>query len=155
MTRKAEFNAEEWATVVNAPLYAGMRVISAERGGTLRETAAMGRVYQEARARAGADELLDELIASPPTLDPERVRAAQGDFGPVATEQLRNAMAILEAKATPTEVDDYKRFVMTVAQEVASAHKEGGFLGIGGKPISDAENQALDEISIALGAPPA
>ena len=44
---------------------------------------------------------------------------------------------------------------MTVAQEVVSAHKEGGFLGIGGKPISDAENRALDEISIALGAPPA
>ena len=44
---------------------------------------------------------------------------------------------------------------MTVAQGVASAHKEGGFLGIGGKPISDTENQALDEISTALGAPPA
>jgi hypothetical protein len=38
---------------------------------------------------------------------------------------------------------------------VAGAHKEGGFLGIGGKQISDAENQALDELSIALGSPPA
>ena len=28
-------------------------------------------------------------------------------------------------------------------------------LGIGGKQVSDAENQALDEISSALGAPPA
>ena len=155
MTRKAEFNAEEWATVVNGPLYAGMYVISAERGGTLRETAAMGRVYQEARARQGADELLDELVKSPPSLDPERIRAAGGDLSAVTTEQLRNAMAILEAKATPPEVDDYKRFVMTVAQEVAGAHKEGGFLGIGGKPVSDAENRALDEISSALGAPPA
>jgi hypothetical protein len=44
---------------------------------------------------------------------------------------------------------------MTVAQAVASAHKEGGFLGIGGKQITDAENQALDEISTALGPPPA
>ena len=40
-------------------------------------------------------------------------------------------------------------------QAVAGAHKEGGFLGIGGKQISDAENQALDEISSALGTPPA
>jgi hypothetical protein len=38
---------------------------------------------------------------------------------------------------------------------VASAHKEGGFLGLGGKEISDAENQALDEISAAVGPPPA
>jgi len=44
---------------------------------------------------------------------------------------------------------------MTVAQAVAGAHKEGGFLGIGGKQISDPENQALDEISTALGPPPA
>jgi hypothetical protein len=64
-------------------------------------------------------------------------------------------MATLEAKASPGEVDAYKTFVMTVAQAAAGAHKEGGFLGIGGQQISDAENQALDEISGALGAPPA
>jgi hypothetical protein len=43
---------------------------------------------------------------------------------------------------------------MTVAQAVAGAHKEGGFLGIGGTAISEAEEQALDEISAALGSPP-
>jgi hypothetical protein len=72
-----------------------------------------------------------------------------------ATERLQAAMRILEQKATPEEVDAYKRFVMSVAQAAASAHKEGGFLGIGGKEISDKENQALDEISVTLGAPPA
>jgi hypothetical protein len=155
MTRRADFNAEEWATIVNGPLYAGMRVIAAERGGTLRENIAMGRVYQEARTRHGEDELLDELIKSPPSIDPQRVQEAGGDLAGLTTNQLREAIKILEAKATPAEVDAYKRFVMTVAQAVASAHKEGGFLGIGGKQISDAENQALDEISRALGPPPA
>lgn len=155
MTRKADFNAEEWSVIVDGPLYAGMRVISADRGGTLRESLAMGRVYQEARERHGESELLDELIKSPPSIDADRLREAGGNIAAVASEQLRKAIQILEAKATPSEVDDYKRFVMTVAQAVAGAHKEGGFLGIGGKQISDAENQALDEISKALGAPPA
>jgi hypothetical protein len=155
MTRKADFNAEEWSTVVNAPLYAGMRVIGADRGGTIRESAALGRVYQEARARHGESQLLDELVTSPPTIDPQQLQATGGDLAAVTTQQLRDAMAILEAKANPAEIDDYKRFVMILAQEVASAHKEGGFLGIGGKPVSDAENRALDEISSALGAPPA
>jgi hypothetical protein len=155
MTRKADFNAEEWSTVVEGPLYAGMRVISADRGGTLRESLALGRVYQEARGSHGESELLDELIKSPPSIDPNRVREAGGNIAAVASERLREAIAILEAKATPEEVDAYKRFVMTVAQAVASAHKEGGFLGIGGKEISDAENQALDEVSTALGSPPA
>jgi hypothetical protein len=155
MTRKADFNAEEWSRVVDGPLYAGMRVISADRGGTLRETVAMGRVYQEARAHGGESELLDELVKSPPSIDPDRLREAGGDISKLTSDQLRQAIGILEAKATAAEIDDYKRFVMTVAQAVASAHKEGGFLGIGGKQISDAENEALDEISAALGSPPA
>ena len=155
MTRRADFNAEEWATVVDGPLYAGMRVISADRGGTLRESLAMGRAYQEAREHHGESELLDELVKSPPSIDPERLREAGGNIAAVASDQLRAAIAIVESKAMSSEVDAYKRFVMTVAQAVAGAHKEGGFLGIGGKQISDVENQALDEISTALGAPPA
>jgi hypothetical protein len=155
MTRKADFNAEEWSTIVNGPLYAGMRVINAERGGTLRETLALGQVYQEARQQHGESELLNELVKSPPAIDPERVREAGGNLGAVTAQQLREAIRILQAKATSEEVDAYKRFVMTVAQTVASAHKEGGFLGIGGREVSDAENEALDEISSSLGPPPA
>jgi hypothetical protein len=155
MTRKADFNAEEWSTVVEGPVYAGMWVISAERGGTLRESLALGRVYQEARAGHGESDLLDELVRSPPSIDPSRIREAGGDIAAVAAERLRDAMRILEPKGTVQEIDAYKRFVMTVAQAVAGAHKEGGFLGIGGKRISDAENEALDEISRTLGSPPA
>ncbi len=155
MTTKADFNAEDWSTVVDGPLYAGLRMIAADRGGTLRESAAMGRVYQEARAKQGTSPLLDELIKSPPAIDPQQLQAAGGDIGAVATDHLRKAMAILAEQATPAEADAYKTFVMTVAQAVAEAHKEGGFLGIGGKRISEAEDQALDEISLALGTPPA
>jgi hypothetical protein len=154
MTQKADFNAEEWSTVVDGPLYAGMRVISADRGGTLRESLAMGRVYQDARQHHGDSELLDELVKSPPAIDADRVREAGGDVAGLTSDQLRKAIGILQDKATAAEVDAYKKFVMTLAQAVASAHKEGGVLGIGGKQISDAENQALDEISAALGEPP-
>lgn len=155
MTSKADFNAEDWSTVVDGPLYAGLHVIGAARGGTVRESMAMGRVYQEARAQQGTSPLLDELIKSPPAIDPEQVKAAGGDIGAVTTDHLRRAMTILEDKATPAEADAYKTFVMTVAQAVASAHKEGGFLGIGGTRVSEAEEQVLDEISLALGTPPA
>jgi hypothetical protein len=154
MTRKADFNAEEWSTVVDGPLYAGLRVIAASRGGTLRETLAMGRVYQDARAQHGDSELLDDLVKSPSAIDPDRLREAQGDITELTSRQLREAIAIVEAKSSTTETDAYKKFVMTVAQAAAAAHKEGGVLGIGGKEISDAENQALDEISTALGPPP-
>ncbi len=44
----------------------------------------------------------------------------------------------------------YKQFVVDLAQRVASAKKEGGVLGIGGKEISDSEQAALDEIASTL-----
>jgi hypothetical protein len=155
MTRRADFNAEEWATVVEGPIYAALLVIAASHGGRLRESLALARAYQDARLHHGENELLDELVKSPPAIDADELRHAQSNISEVATHQLREATGILGVKATHAETDSYKTFVMTVAQAVASAHKEGGFLGIGGTQITDAENQALDEISSALGPPPA
>jgi len=37
-----------------------------------------------------------------------------------------------------------------VAQATARAHKEGGFLGIGGKEVHPDEQTALDEIEAVL-----
>jgi hypothetical protein len=154
MTKKAEFNAEEWETVVEGPVFAGLRVIAADRGGTIRESLAMGRVYQEARKQQGQSELLDDLVGSQPSIDRARAQQEGGEIAALAKERLTEAMRLLEEKATPEEVDSYKRFVMTVAQAAAAAHKEGGFLGIGGQKVSEAEEKALDEISITLGPPP-
>ena len=60
MATKADFNAEEWSTVVEGPLLAGMRVVLAHGGGTIRETMAIGKVYAEARQAQGQSELLAE-----------------------------------------------------------------------------------------------
>jgi hypothetical protein len=150
MTKKADFNAEEWSMVVEGPLLAGMRVITADRGGTIRESLAMGQVYAQARQRHGESELLDDLVSSPPALDQERLRGA-GDLGGASTEGLRDALAILEQKASLEEVEAYKRFVASVAEAAAKAHKEGGFIGIGGKQVSESEQAALDEIEATLG----
>jgi hypothetical protein len=148
MTKKADFNADEWAKVVEGPLLAGMQVIASDRGGTIRESVAMSKVYAEARQQQGGSELLDELVASPPALDPARAQAAQQH---TAIEGLREALGVLEEKAAPEEVEAYKAFVRHVAETAARAHKEGGFLGIGGKEVSPDEQKALDEIEEVLG----
>ncbi len=152
MTKKADFNAEEWSTVVEGPLLAGMRVITAGRGGTLRESVAMGQTYVKARQQHGNSELLDELVSAPPAMDPSRLRSA-GDIASVSSERLRQAVEILQRKASAEDVDAYKRFVVTLTQEAANAHREGGFLGVGGEQVSEAERTALDEIAATLEAP--
>jgi hypothetical protein len=149
MTKKAEFNAAEWSKMVEGPVLAGMRVITADRGGSIRESMAMGRVYTHARQQQGQSELLDELVSSPPAMEPGKVRSA-GELGPASTEGLRTALQLLEQKASPEEVEAYKGFVREVAGAVAGAHKEGGFLGVGGNEVSAEEQAALDEIEAAL-----
>src|SRR4051794_18387312 len=150
MTKKAQFNADEWSVVVEGPPLAGLRVVTADRGGTIRESLAMGRVYQEARQHQGESELLDELVSTAPSIDQERVRAA-GDPRAASEQGLRRALEIMEQKATDDEVEAYRRFVMSVARAAAEAHKEGGFIGIGGKQVSEGEQAALDEIAAMLG----
>jgi hypothetical protein len=149
MAKKADFNAEEWSTVVEGPVLAGMRVIMAERGGRIRESLAMGKVYTEARQNQGQSELLDALVASPPSIDPQRLQGA-GDLAAASGERLREALGILGEKGSAEDMEAYRAFVVGVAQAAAEAHKEGGFVGIGGKPISDAEQAALDEIKSIL-----
>ena len=149
MTTKAAFNAEEWTTVQEAPLLAGMRVLAAGRGGTLRETLAMGQVYAEVRKRHAAGELLDDLVSSPPAVDPGRFQSGR-DIEAMSTERLREAAGILRATATPEELDAFRAFVVDVARAAAVAHREGGFLGFGGEEISPEEQAALDAVAAAL-----
>jgi hypothetical protein len=113
----------------------------------------MGRVYAEARAQHGESELLDEIVASPPQLDPRQLGSPE-TLQSTTLDGLAEAVRILEATATPEEVDGYRRFVLGLAERVARAHKEGGVLGIGGKEISDEEQRALDEIVATLGGQP-
>lgn len=149
MTKKADFNAEEWSTVVEGPLLAGMRVITANRGGTIRESLAIGQTYAKARKEHGDSELLDALVAAPPTLDRSRLGSAD-EISSVSATRLRDAVQLLEQKASPEEVEAYKRFVLTLAQEAANANREGGFMGVGGQQVSETEQAALDEIRATL-----
>jgi len=150
MTTKADFNAEEWSKVVQGPLFAGLRVIAAGRGGTIRESMAMGKVYTHARQQQGESPLLDEIVSSPPAIEPQRSQSPD-DVARVSREGLQEALATLEAKASPDEVEAYKSFTVSVAQAAAEAHKEGGFLGVGGEKVSEPEKAALAEIASTLG----
>jgi hypothetical protein len=144
MTTKAAFSPSEWQLVLEGPPAAGLLVITASHGGTFRETMAMSKAYVEARAQHGESELLDEIVAEKPRIErggkvhnPEELR----DQG---LDCLRDVTTLLEHKATVEERDDYRRFVLTVANKVAAAHRERG------KQVSPAEEQAIQDITTAL-----
>jgi hypothetical protein len=150
MTTKADFTPEEWEAVLAGPPSAGILVATAQRGGTFRETFSIAKAYAEARRRHGDSELLDELAAAKPELDHTRYHSLE-ELEQHALERLRNAVALLEQKAAPEEVGDYRKFVVDLAESVAEAHREG-FLGMTGERVSEAERAAIEKIREALGA---
>ena len=144
MTTKAAFSAEEWKVVLEGPPTAGMIVITAARGGMFRETVAMSKAYGEARAEHGDSELLDEIVAAKPQMDHTRYHSAE-ELRDNGLRHLRDAVALVDSKATTGESADYRRFVLTLASKVAAAHKEGG------QSVSPAEAEAIQQITAALG----
>ena len=144
MTGKTDFKPEDWELVLEGPPSAGLIVITAQRGGTFRETIAMAKAYAEARQQHGQSELLDEIVAAKPEIDHTRYHSPE-ELKAHGLQHLRDAVGLLQQKATPDEVDAYKRFVVTVADRVANAHREGGVA------VSDSERAAIDEISTTLG----
>ena len=69
MTAKSDFTDEQWDVVLEGPTSAGMIVITAQRGETLRETISMAKAYAEARQQHGQSELLDAIVAAKPEID--------------------------------------------------------------------------------------
>ena len=145
MTTKAAFSPEEWNVVLEGPPAAGMMVATAARGGTFRETIAMAKAYTEARGEHGESELLDEIVATKPEVDHTRYHSAE-EIRESGLGHLRNAVAVLESKATTEELDEYRRFVLTLAGKVAAAHREHG------QAVSPAEAEVIQQVTQALGA---
>jgi len=144
MTGRADFTEDEWELLREVPPGAGLVVLTAQRGGSFRETFAIAKAYTETRGQHGASQLLDEIVSAKPARD----RGHHGSLEELQQHvlgQAREAVALLDAKATPEEVDDYRRFVLAVAERVAAAHREGGV------DVSPAEQAAIDAISGALG----
>ena len=142
MTGRAAFTDEEWDLLREAPETAGLIVVTADRGGTFRETFALAKAYADARKHHGDSELLDEIVAA----GPKRGSSFHSteELREHGLQRLREARALLEQKATPSETDDYGAFVVTLAKAVAEAHKENG------DQISERERAALQEIEESL-----
>ncbi len=147
MTTRADFSEDEWRVVLEGPTSAGMLVVTASKGGMFRETFAMSKAYAEARAEHGRSALLDAVVATNPKV--EHVHAGSPE---AAREQLLGilgrATALVAAKADVEELGAYRRFVITLSEKVAAAHREHGV------DVDPAEARALQDIKTALGVPP-
>lgn len=143
MTSKSAFTEEEWQLILEAPPSAGMIVVTAQRGGSFRESIAMAKAYVEARQQHGKSELLDDIVAAKPERDHTHYHSPE-ELKQHGLQHLRDSVTLLESKATPEEVDEYRRFIVTLSHKVAAAHREHG------REVSESEQKAINDITEAL-----
>ncbi|MEJ2534058.1 MAG: hypothetical protein P8008_00905 [Gammaproteobacteria bacterium] len=162
MSVKDKFSEQEWESIVQSPMLAGIAITAADPGGlwsALKESAGVARSLLEAKSSADADSLATHISAT--FQQPEGRRAAQerltetfrgkkpAEMTALAVDRLGESRALVERKA-PEHAAAYKQFVRMTAEKVAEAGKEGGFLGFGGERVSDAEKKTLADIDRAL-----
>jgi hypothetical protein len=166
MVSKASFTPEEWDQVLGGVMMAGFAVSAADPSGLwglLKETFASGRGLMEAKSSAGASDLSRAIVTDMETSEGRtavqhyvkaRLKGAtREDLKKRAIEALRVAAVVIDAKA-PTDATGYKSWLLHIANNVAKASNEGGFLGFGGVAVSEAEKATLADIATALGVPP-
>lgn len=172
---RQNFSEDEWVTLLQAPMQAVVAVCLADRVDPvsfLQELKAGVKLVSEEISRSDLPgDLVPALLKSTADLDGQ---------DPLSGEQLqlkkqfellgliqtfknanegKNAViihfqkvsALLAAKVTGVEADNYKTWLMSLAEKVAEVQKEGGIMGIGASRISDRESDVLKQLAAALG----
>jgi hypothetical protein len=160
VTTKSDFTEEEWATLVRAPMVAGMAITFADPGGPIevvKETTAVLKFATGSSSEQRGD-LVGEVAREMRGLVEQRKNPA-ADFKPRGTmagkeilDELSRADEIVAAKATPEEAEAFRAWIMECAQRAAEAAKEGGFLGFRAEQVSQGEKDMLAQLRSALGA---
>ena len=67
-------------------------------------------------------------------------------------EDARAVARLLDSRVDPVQAAQYRAWALSVAEKVAQAATEGGFLGFGGTRLSEAEQTLIAQLREALGA---
>src|SRR5499433_971637 len=162
MPDKSNFTPDEWKLLLESVMMAGIAVSAAEPSGLwglLKESFAEGRALVTAKMDPGADALIKAVVADFETsegrsaardgLKEKLAGSKPAEIKAKCIETLRQAGALIDAKA-PGDAAAFKGWLRQISQHVAEAATEGGFLGIGGVSVSEAEKATLNDISSAL-----
>ena len=161
MPTKTDFTAEEWNVIRRAPFMASLVVVAASPSGpfgVVKEMIAVGKTLADVKLHGASSDLVKAVVADLETAE-ARQQSTPAELQGKAPDQLRTAAldacrqaaAMVERRAVPSEAQAFKQWLVSVAQKVAEAAKEGGFLGIGGTRVSEQETAALKDLTSALG----
>lgn len=157
---KTEFSTNEWSALMMAPVAVAMLIIGAAPSGNKgvgQEIEALERTTRKIgmeESRPGG--LLNTLLAGGIPTDKMDAKLSQlqqkgfTDLEPTLLNEIKQARNILTGKVPDEDIAEFKAAMTKLAQAVAEGAKEGGFFGIGGQLVSDAETAMIGRITEAL-----
>jgi hypothetical protein len=168
------FSDDEWSVLVQSPLQAVVALTLSDKTDPvsfLKELQAGVQILSSEQQRQDiSNDLVKSLIASLNDLDAKQSLqgadlALKKEFELVgylrnltnADEGRQKAIAhfekvasILASKVTGVQAAEFRAWLLSIAQRVAEAVKEGGFMGIGGEKVSDSERSILKKLEQTL-----
>jgi hypothetical protein len=164
MPDKSNFAPDEWKLLLESVMMASIAITAAEPHGLwgLLQESFAGGTEAKAKMDPGADALIKAVVADFGTAEGRTIArdglkekftgSKAAEIKAKCIETLRQVAEVVDAKAA-ADATAFKIWLRQISQHVAEAAKEGGFLGIGGVAVSEAEKATLAEISNALKLP--
>ena len=156
MSKANDYSPEDWKIISSAPMMAGLLVSMSDMSGPIgmaREAMVLVKMVNDS-AQGTPNELIksvtEEVKAQRGRPDLPELRSDPATVRSSLIDRCKHAVALVGQKS-PAEADDYKKWLVSLAKETASASKEGGFLGMGGTVVSEAETSAVRDLALALG----
>lgn len=150
MAGREDFSYEQWAVMHAAMLGVPMLVCLCE-GGADDMIAEMAAVTGQLRAarQSNPNQLVRELAAGRRLRTGLRPGMSVAEFEVSVLAAVREAAAAIRTRA-PEDMPAYRDFLLWLAETAAGAHREGGFMGVGGAPVSPVERAMIARIERAL-----
>jgi hypothetical protein len=171
MSYQEQLSPEQWKVVATGPTNAGMVVTLASISGPIGLAQEMKAVYDVVVTGVinSPSELMREIGAfvakqKDAPQAPKGEPGGQGAEGKAKPDTREEAQALLlkqitlavgvVQQAAPADLDAYKAWLVECAEKTSQAAKEGSFLGMGGKQVTEQEQAAIASVKAALEAPP-
>lgn len=167
---KAKFSEEEWHMISTVPTMVGAAMAGAGKSGIIGTTkeamASMKSIvagrneypdnpviagilekadsFADAKAKAG--DMRDKTVAE---LKARNIQSPD-EFNTYMLDNCEKAIALVKDRCGSDAANEYRQWSMTIAEKVAQAATEGGFLGFGGEQVSEGERALLARIEQTL-----
>lgn len=156
MASEKNFTPADWQRIEAAPFMAGLAVSYGDLSSKVAIADEAGATGNAIKAGSSSPSEIVRTIAgrfargerpSIPAI-PNKPAEAQAAL----IDGCKAAAELVKANA-PTETDAYSHFLLECARAAAGAAREGGFIGVGIRKVSEGEELALASLALALGLP--